>query len=720
MKHAPRSVAAWLRSLLARIRDWLYAGATGLLVLSGLVGLFAGLGAVGFRYLIFAFTRVFSGHQDYSAAGHAINPLVPGLGMWFVVLAPVVGGLIYGPLIAIFAREARGHGVPEVMLAVQQKGGRIRPQVAIVKSLASALCIGAGGSVGREGPIVQIGSAVGSALGQAVRLPESRMRLLVACGAAGGISATFNTPIAGVFFAMELILRDFDTRSLGNVVVASVGANVVSRAFFGDASFLKLPVFHLVSPWEFVLYAVLGAVAALAGLAFIRILYGTEDLMDQLWRGHPEWARPAVGGVALGLLLLALPQMYGVGYPVLQGAINGRYVAWFMVVLLVGKMAATSLTIGIGGSGGVFAPSLFMGAMLGTAFGQLVHAALPGITASPGAYGLVGMGAVFAAASRAPMTAILMIFELTGEYRIILPLMLAVALATGLSHLLSRDTIYTLKLRRRGIEIGQERRPGIVDLLTVSDAMRGVPRPLEADDDVHEVIARLTKERREALPVVDAQGQFLGTVSHTEVERAIRGDDVGLTAGALADDRVTLRAGQRLEQAIVALTQHEAPGLAVLADTDRKLIGWITHRDVLQAYARRLRGGGAVPAAPATERPTAAPAGQRRQPTPSEEPTPADTVDTADTGPPAAPARGAHQDVVVVSITSDSAPAGVTVAEAGWPPSARIILIHRGNQALKPSGQTVLKRGDRVVVSVAREEFEQLGRLVEGHDLRKE
>ena len=567
---------------------WLHGSATGLLVLCGLVGLVAGLGAVGFRYLIYGFTLLFSGHRDYSATPHAANPLVPGLGMWFVLLAPVVGGLIYGPLIALFAREARGHGVPEVMLAVQRKGGRIRPQVAIVKSLASALCIGAGGSVGREGPIVQIGSAIGSALGQVARLPESRMRLLVACGAAGGISATFNTPIAGVFFAMELILRDFDARSLGNVVVASVGANVVSRAFFGNAAFLKLPVFQLVSPWEFVLYAILGGVAALAGLAFIRILYGTEDLCARLWRGRPEWARPAVGGVILGLLLLALPQMYGVGYPVLQGAINGRYVAWFMVVLLVGKMAATSLTIGIGGSGGVFAPSLFMGAMLGPAFGQLVHTVLPRLTASPGAYGLVGMGAVFAAASRAPMTAILIIFELTGEYRVILPLMFAVALATGISHLLSRDTIYTLKLRRRGIEIDQERRPSIVDLLTVADAMCAVPPALHADDDLQTVIRRLTQEHRGALPVLDAQGQFLGTVSQAGVERAVGEGDAGLTAGQLADERITLRAGQRLEEAIVALTEHEASGLPVRNEAGA-LVGWVRHRDVLQAYAVRLR-----------------------------------------------------------------------------------------------------------------------------------
>ncbi|HKV45849.1 MAG TPA: chloride channel protein, partial [bacterium] len=376
---------------LQRLYDGLRGTPTGLIVLALTVGAGAGLGAVAFRYLILEFTRVFSGHDDYSAAGHAPNPVAPHLGPWFVVLAPVVGGFIYGILIERFAREARGHGVPEVMLAVAERGGRIRPQVAVIKSLASALCIGSGGSVGREGPIVQIGSALGSTLGQIARVPESRLRLLVACGAAGGISATFNAPIAGVFFGLELILRDFEVESFGVVVLASVLADIIGRAAFGAHPFLALPPFHLTSLWEYALYAGLGLLAAGVGLAFIRVLYGTEDLIDSLWRG-PEWLRPAVGGIVLGLLLLALPQMYGVGYPVLEQAIRGNYMLWFLLALLVGKILATSLTIGIGGSGGVFAPSLFMGAMLGSAYGQLMHQALPGITGPSGAYGLVGMG----------------------------------------------------------------------------------------------------------------------------------------------------------------------------------------------------------------------------------------------------------------------------------------------------------------------------------------
>jgi CIC family chloride channel protein len=356
-----------------------------------------------------------------------------------VVLAPAVAGLLYGPLICRYAREARGSGIPEVMRAVAQNGGRIRPAVAVVKSLASAICIGGGGSVGREGPIVQIGSALGSSLGQRLRVAEPRLKLLVACGAAGGISATFNAPIAGVLFALELLLRDFSAESSGVVLLASVTADVIGRAAFGPAPFLSLPPFAPPSLAEYAFYAGLGLCAAVVGVAFIRVLYGLEDLADRVWRG-PEWLRPAVGG--LGLVLLVLPEMYGVGYPVLESGIREQYGPGLLIVFLIGKIVATSLTIAIGGSGGVFAPTLFMGAMLGTAYGGLLHAAWPALTVPAGAYGLVGMGAVFAAAARAPMTAVISILELTGEYQIILPLMLAVALAAGTGHLLSRDTIF--------------------------------------------------------------------------------------------------------------------------------------------------------------------------------------------------------------------------------------------------------------------------------------
>ncbi|HEY7540697.1 MAG TPA: chloride channel protein [Methylomirabilota bacterium] len=570
-----------------RLYDWLHGSPTGLLALAIGVGAGAGVGAVAFRYLILWFTILFSGHEDYSAAGHAAHPLLPLLGAWFVVLAPIVGGLLYGPLVDWFAREARGHGVPEVMLAVAEQGGRIRPQVAVVKSFASALCIGAGGSVGREGPIVQIGSALGSGLGQLLRVPESRLRLLVACGAAGGISATFNAPIAGVVFALELILRDFEAESFGVVVPASVVANVIGRAAFGSSAFLTLPPFQLTSLTEYGFYAVLGVLAAFAGVGFIRSLYGLEDLADRLWRG-PEWLRPAAGGIVLGLLLLALPQMYGVGYPVLEGAIRGSYAVPFLLLLLAGKVVATSLTIAIGGSGGVFAPSLFIGAMLGSAFGDAIQR-LPGLHGSAGAYGLVGMGAVFAGAARAPLTAVIIIFELTGDYQIILPLMFAIALATGGSRLLSADTIYTLKLRRRGIDITRGRTVDAMEALRVRDAMGSVPAAIPIDTALSGIVAKLAGSDLESLPVIDADGRYRGVISTRQLERALADTRHDAVAGDLAEQPPTASLDQSLTEALPLLLHGETSGLPVLGPDAGTVVGWLTHRDVLRAYQARQR-----------------------------------------------------------------------------------------------------------------------------------
>jgi CIC family chloride channel protein len=299
---------------------------------------------------------------------------------------------------------------------------------------------------------VQIGSALGSSIGQALRVPSGRLTLMVACGAAGGISATFNAPMAGVVFGLEIILRAFAAQSFGVLVISSVTANVVARLVVGDDTILHLPRYTLGSTAELPLYALLGLLAGLVGWGFARVLYAVEDLCDAVWRG-PEWLRPVVGGVVLGAVLLALPQLYGVGYPVLEDGLAGQYALGFLLLLVVGKMLATSLTIGIGGSGGVFAPSLFVGGLAGAAFGSVAAALFPALHLSPGAFGLVGMAAVFAGAAHAPITAVLIVFELTGNYALILPLMLAVVLATGLSHLVSDRTIYTLKLLRRGVDI---------------------------------------------------------------------------------------------------------------------------------------------------------------------------------------------------------------------------------------------------------------------------
>ncbi|WP_422392157.1 chloride channel protein [Nakamurella antarctica] len=550
------------------------------MLLALIIGAGAGLGAIAFRWLIQTFTLILSGHDDYSGLGNVANPHVPWLGKWFVLLAPVVAGLLYGPLVYFFAREARGHGVPEVMYAVARKGGRIAPQVAAVKALASALCIGGGGSVGREGPIVQIGSALGSTLGRVVKVTEPRMKVLVACGAAGGIAATFNAPLAGVFFAMELILANFAAQSFGMVVLSSVTASVIGRAALGNEPFLILPEFTVDHLSQYLFFALLGVLAGGVGVVFTKVLYWIEDACDWAWRG-PEWLRPAVGGLLLGVVLLLLPQMYGVGYPVLGNGIAGNYATGFLIVLLIGKVVATSLTIGIGGSGGVFAPSLFIGAVLGAAYGQGLNDVVPGLAGSVGAYGLIGMGAVFAGASRAPITAVVIMFELTGEYSIILPLMVAIVLATGVSHIMSGDTIYTLKLRRRGVDLSAPPHAEAMMGAPVSQIMEPTDATIGEHETLASAVAALSVSRHGQLPVLNDDGFYLGVITTRTVTEA-------LASGDRDDDRVenwidntaSVNADETIESVLVRLEDAQGP-LPVMDPGLGVVVGWLSHQQLL-------------------------------------------------------------------------------------------------------------------------------------------
>jgi CIC family chloride channel protein len=523
------------------------------------VGAGAGIGAVGFRYLIFGITWLVAGSAQFGHLGRVGSSHLPWLGVWFFVLIPVLGGLVYGPLIYRFAPEARGHGVPKVMIAVAENGGRIRPQVSVVKALASALCIGVGGSVGREGPIVQIGSALASGLGQWVRMPEDRLRILVACGAAGGISCTFNAPITGVFFGAELILREISAEAVFAVMLSSMLANVIGRAFFGSAPFFEhLPAgIELHHTADYLLVAGLAVGAALIGLLFKAVLYAIEDGCDRVWGSRPEWARPAVGGLVLGLLLLAIPQLYGVGYPVLYKAFDGGYAIWFLLVLAVGKMLAAGLTIGIGGSGGVFAPSLFVGATSGMAFGEIAAHVFGPAAGQPALYAVVGMAAVFASAARGPLTSLASVVEMTGDFGLTMPVMLAVAIATTTSRALSYGTIYTTKLLRRGTDIDRADAGHSFTQLSVAEAMHrfATPLVLEGTDP--------------AASRARGGGFELGELTRIRHPQALFGNE-------------------SLAQALRQLTLHGRDGLPVLTTDGSELSGWITNQHVLRAVAGQL------------------------------------------------------------------------------------------------------------------------------------
>ena len=648
----PRPTAAWA----GRAAGWLRAGRGGLFLLALLVGAGSGLGAVAFRYLIYFFTWAATGHSQFGQQGRVGSTHLPWLGLAFFVVIPVIGGLLYGPLIYNWAREARGHGVPEVMIAVAEDGGRIRPQVSVVKAVASAVCIGVGGSVGREGPIVQIGSALASSLGQRVKMPENRLRILVACGAAGGIAATFNAPITGVFFGVEIILREFSIDALFTVMLAAMIADITAIPFLGDKPFLSgFPagiVLH--HPRNYLLVAVLAVVAALMGLAFKTVLYKTEDLCDRVWQGRPEWARPAVGGIALGLLLLAIPQMYGVGYPVMYKATAGQYALWFLVLLAFAKIAACSLTIGIGGSGGVFAPSLFIGVTSGMAYGQIVHHLFGAAAGQPALYAVVAMGAVFASAARAPLTWLASVVEMTGDFALTLPVMLAVAIASMTSHALSYGTIYTTKLLRRGTDIDRTTPWRALADLKIADAMRPFRPPLPVPPPAPASPRDTSREPdRAALP---------GPVVYQA-------------------DPQALFATESVAQALRQLEVYGHDGLPVLSADGHQIPGWVTAPDVLAAIARQI----ATAHAPTAQAQARADRDHADQGTlPQHPPTPLPGYQLTD-----------------ITITAGSPAAGRKLADVAWPPGSTPVIILRGHRLRPPQPELTLAPGDRISLLTA-------------------
>jgi CIC family chloride channel protein len=421
---------------------------TYLLVAAILVGIGGGYGAVAFRALI---------GWETALAALIAHALAPWLGTLALVVTIGLGGAAAAWFTTRFAPEARGHGVPEVMAAVALNGGKMRPRVILIKALASATTIGFGGAAGREGPIVQIGSAIGSVLGQLARAPAPVVRTLVACGAAAGISATFNAPIGGVFFASEVILGDFAPRSFSVIVVASVVSAVIGRSVLGNRPSFDASAFVLISPQELWLYALLGVICAGGAALFVKLLYACEDGVDAIVA--PAWLKGFVGFAIVGAIGLAVPQILGVGYGAMQHVLDGHVDAGRAALIACLKPIATSITLAAGGSGGVFAPSLFTGAMIGDAFGRIVHHAFPLWTAPAAAYGLVAMAAFFAAAAEAPITAITIVFEMSDDYTIILPLMIASVIAAILGRRLINGTVYELKLMRRGIDWERVKHP---------------------------------------------------------------------------------------------------------------------------------------------------------------------------------------------------------------------------------------------------------------------
>ena len=553
-------------------------------ILAIIVGLAGGYGAVGFRHLInFIQSLAYGSEADLLEVVAAVP--------WYLrVIIPAIGGGIVGLLVYFFAREAKGHGVPEVMEAVALKGGVIRKRLVVVKSLASAICIGTGGSVGREGPIVQIGSAIGSTLGQILKVSVDRMRTLVGCGAAAGIAATFNAPIAGSMFALEIILGDFGLATFSPIVISSVTATAVSRHYLGNFPAFIVPNYELVSTWEFPIYVSLGLFCALIAFIFIKTLYHFEDMFDGF--RFPEYLKAVVGGLILGTAGMAFPHILGVGYGAIDLSLIQKLAWWMMFLLIFLKILATSITIGSGGSGGIFAPSLFLGAMTGGLFGVMVHGLFPAITASPGAYGIVGMGAVVSATTQGPLTAILMLFEMTGDYKIILPLMITCIVSSLTVQKLSKESIYTLKLIRRGVDIREGREVNILKSIKVKDIMNPIVETVPDRMGLEDISNLVSKSKFNSFPVINDEGELCGILSYNDYSKAIFDEDLKdliIARDIATKEVITVTTEDNLYQALERITLKDFSIMPVVSPFNRlKLEGVLTRRDIIGAYDKAI------------------------------------------------------------------------------------------------------------------------------------
>ena len=568
--------------VLHRLRLQLRRSTTaGPLALATTIGLLTGVAAIGLRWMISWVQWLF-----FDQAGGLFEVLTP-LPEWVpLVLAPAVGMVVVSWMVRRWAPEAQGHGIPEVQFAVRQRGGRIRPRVAIVKAMGSAISIGSGGSVGREGPIVQIGSSIGSTVGQVAGLGASEVRIMVAAGAGAAIGGTFSAPIAGVLFAMEAILGGFASRSFGLVVVSSVAATVVVQSALGTEPAFNLPEqFALVSNWEFGLYLGLGVLAGIVSLAYVWMVYQAEERFE-LW-SIPAWAKALLGGLAVGAIgAFGSPHIFGVGHEGVELALAGALGVGMMAALVILKILATSITLGAGGSGGVFAPALFIGAMTGGVFGSVMGNLFPTVTASPGAYALVGAAAVFGAAAHAPMTAIVILFEMTDNYRIILPLMLAVVLAQIIASRLNPDSIYSIKLRRLGGFRPSEGEMGTLDILLVADAMdeevRSVPESMGLDQ-----LAELVRdERARSWVVLDEEERLVGIVALADLERSIVAGGSEETVGDVMTTAVeTTFPAETLRNAFARFSALGAYQMPVVDPEDRsRVVGVLKRAEMIWAF----------------------------------------------------------------------------------------------------------------------------------------
>lgn len=647
-------------ALVSRLLDrWQPSESIILIILALFVGLAGGTGVWIFKQLI---------DLSHFLMFGKLGVVLSCFGRWTVAFLPMIGGLFVGLAVHFLIGKERYHGVAGIMESVALAGGRLQYRKVPAKAAAAALSIGSGASVGPEDPSVQIGTNIGSMFGQLFRLSDERIRMLVAAGAAAGISAAFNAPIAGVFFSMEIILGEISGNAFGIVMLAAVSSSVFTQAISGTQPAFHVSAYAFNSVWELPLYLGLGLLAGSISALYIRLLYTTRDLFHRLT--IPQWLKPAIAGLCVGLIGIILPQVFGVGYETIEEILRSRGLeVGLLIALLAAKLVLTPASIGGGFPGGVFAPSLFLGATSGAAYGIIVGKFFPVLGIFPPAFAMVGMAAVLAGSVHAPLTAIILLFEMTHDYRIILPLMLAVTVSLFISQRLQRDSVYTMALTKKGIRIQRGRDIEVLDALMVNEVMLTNIPTLHEFDSLSTASDLFTQYRSHGLPVVNDIGELIGILTVQDIERVqdkIGEDGKDYTVGEVCiRELLVAYPDETLSVALQRMSVRDIGRLPVVSrDNPRRLLGVLRRSDLIRAYDIALT---------------------RRAET----------------------RHKAYQrclnsiggiNIEEIIIKNNASCIDCCINEIIWPRDCIIATIRRGSRIFIPNGDTVLKEGDVLTV----------------------
>jgi CIC family chloride channel protein len=558
--------------------------------LSAAIGVLAGIIAFLLYNLIALFTNLVFYHRAsfvFQSARH--NQLG-----WWVIVMPVLGGLVVGVMAKFGSSKIRGHGIPEAMEAVLVSRSRIEPKVAVLKPISAAIAIGTGGPFGAEGPIIQTGGAIGSIIGQIVHTTAAERKVLLACGAAAGMAATFSTPIAAVILAIELLLFEFKSRSFIPLVIASTLATEVHRALMGNGPMFSISALDFAIPRALPAYVVLGALCGFAAVGFSRMLYWVEDQFERLPLDPMWW--PAIGALGLGIIGYFVPRVLGVGYDTITDILNSGLALKLLLVVMIFKSLALVVSLGSGTSGGLLAPMFMASAAMGGAYAIGLNHLFPHANFMPGAFALVAMGAVFGAASRATFTFIIFAFEITQDYNSVLPLMLVCVIADGIGLLFMKTSIMTEKLARRGLRIHTDYEADVLQEVSVADAMSKDISAIPASMTVAEVAERISRRdplvvQHQGLPIVDERGDLAGIITRSDILRALEADPAG--------SRTVLQVGssklavsypdQSLFEAAETMLRFGVGRLPVVSrENPKKLVGYLGRSGVLSGRLRRI------------------------------------------------------------------------------------------------------------------------------------